>query len=350
MTDEQNWEEPDVTEAQEDLANSYSGFAESYKPQQGENRLRVCPARRGAKWFLQVNQHYEIGPKNRTYPCPRSLDESAPCVLCDIAEELKVSEDPAQQAEYKRIRAGKRYLISLVDLAALDKGIQVWKCPTTVWREILRAIQDPDFRSTPTEAAPDGHSILHPLDGRNIKVTMTGSKMSTEYTLQVMPQQTKFPLELSVLDELPDLEATINFADDTEMESTYYDEGTGDGSEDDGYEPPREDDVREPEDLPQGEEYEPEAGDAAAEAEAEAEADPEVPARRRPLAPTRRPAAPAAPVRRAPAQPAAQPAKAERAPVGRPGRPQTATRPSAATGPAAQRTEVRQKAATARRR
>lgn len=350
MADEtQSWEEPDVDELNEDLADSYSGFAESFQPKPGDNKLRVCPPRAGAKFYQRVDMHYGIGPKNRTYPCARSISEDEACILCDIAEELKTSDDPARQAEYKQVKAKKRYLISVVDLAAPDKGIQIWRAPTTVWRDIVMIIRDPDFRDV------DGHTILNPLTGRNIKVIVSGQKMNTDYTVQAMPTATKFPLELTALDDLPDLLDSVTFADDTEMETAYYDTGDGEGDGDD-YEPPV--DAEEAEAVGAGEPYEPEAEAPAEEPEAEVEAEPARPAVRRAApattqpAPTRRaPAAPAAPVRRAAPRPAAQPAKAERAPVGRPLKPQTAraTRP-AANGSTATRTEVRRKAATARSR
>jgi hypothetical protein len=364
---EQTWGEPDVDELNDDLANSYTGYTESWQPQPGDgNKIRACPPKPGAKFYQRVDFHYGIGPKNRTFPCARSVDEDEACALCDIADQLKASDDPVQQAEYKQVRAKKRYLIAIVDINAKDKGIQVWRAPTTCWRDIVMIIRDPDWGN-----------ITHPTTGRNIKVIKTGQKLNTDYTIQVLPNPTKFPLEMSALEELPDLLDTVTFADDTEMESAYYDEG--DGEEGDGYEvePEAEGDEASAEEVPaegDGEEgvesepegvaYQPEEDGVAPEAEeavaeepaeeaAEAEPaeeaaaeEPEpAPARPRRPAPTPRRTAPA----RAAAKPAA--AKVERAPVGRPLKPQTAKATRPAPAPAKpKRTEVRRKAAAARSR
>jgi hypothetical protein len=364
-TEQQTWAEPDVEELNEDLANSYTGFTESWQPQPGDgNKIRACPPKPGAKFYQRVDFHYSIGPKNRTFPCARSISEDETCALCDIADQLKASDDVAQQAEYKQVKAKKRYLIAIVDINAKDKGIQVWRAPTTCWRDIVMIIRDPDWGN-----------ITHPITGRNIKVIKTGQKLNTDYTIQVLPNPTKFPLEMSALDELPDLLDTVTFADDTEMEQAYYDEGDGDEGDEYEVEPEGEGDGDAPEAVAgeEAEEFQPEAEpevEPEVEPEAEPEAEPEVepeaapeaveeapaPARPRRPAPTPRRTALAHTAKPATAKPAAA-KQQERAPVGRPLKPQTAkaTRPAAATtaapaaaAPKAKRTEVRRKAAAAR--
>ena len=341
MTEEQTWGEPDVEVLNEDLANSYSGFAESWQPQPGDgNKIRVCPPKAGAKFYLRVDLHYSIGPKNRTFPCPRSVDEDESCFLCDLAEQLRDSDDPARQAEYQQVRAKKRYLIAIVDVNAKDKGIQVWRAPTTCWRDIVMIIRDPDWGN-----------ITHPQTGRNIKIIKTGSKMNTDYTVQVLPNATKFPLEMSTLADLPDLLDTVTFADDQEMEVAYYDEGTDDDGEYEGDDP---EDVP-PEGVPvdgdAGELYQPDEpaeddgdGDGEpAEDDGDGDGEPAEPVEDVSPVADMRPRRPA-PVRRTAT--AAEPvARITRAPTGTPLKPQTAKATKAAA-PSSRRAAPARRSAT----
>ncbi len=200
-----------------------------WSPSDGENRIRVMPPATEDQedfWF-KTGTHFNVGPDERSVPCPALSGISESCFLCRIVKRLgKGDED--EQAEAEGMGARPRYLISIVDLNDAEAGVQVWPCPVTVFRLLKKFRLNEDEYGDMTDFA----------DGYDIKVDRTGSGINTKYDAIPARQNTAFPSK-ALLDhcvdsvaamfqelkneelELPSLEESQNFVDDDEMERIY---------------------------------------------------------------------------------------------------------------------------------
>jgi len=136
--------------------------------------------------------HYNVGPEGAqtVVTCPRTYDvEGNPekgivpvrhrCPICEKVSELRKG-DEQQKARASELGARRRYLMNIIDMNAVDKGVQAYECGATV-RDGIFAYCNQKYGD--------------PMDivaGRNFTVTCVvpnGNKRKTDY--KIMPDLTQ---------------------------------------------------------------------------------------------------------------------------------------------------------------
>lgn len=159
------------TQGANDYDKILKGHIKMWKPNDGENRIRILPPTwEDAKHFgLDIFVHYGVGPDRGTYLCLSKMKgEDDPIEEERLAARKDGDEDYAKELEAKR-----RVLIYLIDRDHEKEGVQAWAMPWTLDRDIVKVSVD---RSS-GEVLP----IDHPEDGYDVEFEKKGSKNRTEY-------------------------------------------------------------------------------------------------------------------------------------------------------------------------
>ena len=145
---------------------------EMFKAKVGENWIRVMPPTWDdpQHYAYEVWVHYEVGPDNSTYLCPRKM-KGEECGICAELEEARNSGDN----EYAdKLEPGLRLAAWIIDREDERKGVQLWLYSARMDQEILEQAYD---RHT-------GETIMidDPKDGYDLEFRRTGEKLQTRYT------------------------------------------------------------------------------------------------------------------------------------------------------------------------
>lgn len=119
---------PELLERQQRAAQRVDSGGVIYKFKDGNNRLRLMPAKKGAGYaFFAVRQHWTNFPKDdgTTGPKPFLCLEPTgiPCPLCDLAAQMQ--QDPGTAEEGKRMEARPVYIYNVLDMSDVDAGPKV---------------------------------------------------------------------------------------------------------------------------------------------------------------------------------------------------------------------------------
>ncbi len=211
------------------IREAKTGGGDLWKPPDGDSRIRIMPPATEEQetfWFKTAT-HFNVGPDESSVPCPVESGIRESDFLCRMIRQLKKG-DEDQQAEAEEMGARPRFLVSIVDYAESEAGVQVWACPVTVFRQLKKYRLNEDEYGDMTDLA-DGYDIL---------LEKTGSGINTKYDAAPARKNSAFPTkellehrDESVADvfqalkdeklELPDLAAVQNFPDDDRMEGIY---------------------------------------------------------------------------------------------------------------------------------
>jgi len=190
-----------------------------WRPQVGKNRVRILPAANpNDLFFVEVAQHYQIGPDKRTVTCPRSFELT--CPLCDRAERLRTSGDAEKVLRAGKLVPTQRALMNIIDRASPDKGVQVWAAPLSVLRDLLAYIADPEYGN-----------IVDPNKGFDVMIERTGQDLGTRYQVRVA----RHPSPVGMPDwreHLNDLRSVLPLFSTDKIEAIYKGIDTGEDEED----------------------------------------------------------------------------------------------------------------------
>lgn len=260
-----------------------------WNPPDGESRIRAMPPASEDldDFWKRTATHFNVGPDERSVPCPVESGIRDSCFLDRLVKRLGRG-DEDEQVEAESMGARPRFLISIVDYADPEAGVQVWPCPVTVFRQLKKFRLNEDEYGDMTDLA----------DGYDIIIERTGSGINTKYDATPARKNSVFPTkELlnhrveSVAElfqalkdeefELPNLAEVQTFLDDDEMERVYKGMSGGrtrtessDDDDDGEDEEPAEDDDG-------GEAEEPAENDSGADDEAKEDTKEEEPPKRR---------------------------------------------------------------------
>lgn len=160
-----------------------------FKPNDGDNRIRIMPPTWGPKTKSKVDEkpdhygydiyvHYGVGADRQSYLClAKHLGKPDPIAEAreEVKRELNENEgDKELEQMVKDLEAKRRVLVFLVDRDNEKEGVQAWAMPWTLDRDIVQVMQD---KST-GEVLP----IDDPEEGYDVEFTKKGSKNRTEYT------------------------------------------------------------------------------------------------------------------------------------------------------------------------
>lgn len=211
------------------MRGAKTGGSDFWNPSDGETRIRVMPPATEDQddfWFKTAT-HFNVGPDERAVPCPSESGIRDSCFLCRLGKRLGRG-DEDEQAEAEDIGARPRFLISIVDYADPEEGVQVWPCPVTVFRQLKKFRLNEDEYGDMTDLK----------EGYDIIVERAGSGINTKYDATPARKNSAFPTK-ELLDhrveavaelfqalkdeefELPVLAEAQTFLEDDEMERVY---------------------------------------------------------------------------------------------------------------------------------
>jgi hypothetical protein len=186
-------------ETYEKKTESKGGIADRWKPQGGENPIRVLP--HTLKYFTEeiaeiaftFFAHFEVGPEGakEMVVCPKTLNRKNRCPICEANAALAKTGDPADAAMANDMGIRRRYLMNILDLKnaeTIAKGVQVLECGPSIHNEVLKWCNEKWGDPLDLEA------------GRDMTLTMTlpasGDKKRTNYSVEPDPAKTAVSAKL----------------------------------------------------------------------------------------------------------------------------------------------------------
>ena len=151
----------------------------------GKNVVRLLPGHPNmSDFYAEVFYHKrQMGQKTVSVVCPNNGDEdNGNCPICAQLEPMRRSKDKKKKELYYSWRAKPRYFANAVDRADEAPTIKVLAFGTTILKQVLELIVDPE----------EFGDVLDPREGCDIIIKKTGQKLDTEYT--VTPRRQPSPL------------------------------------------------------------------------------------------------------------------------------------------------------------
>lgn len=148
------------------------GNVELWKPKDGDNWIRILPPtwENADHYAFELYVHYEVGPDNNTYLCPKEM-KGERCGLCEEYHEAK----SAKQEDYARaLEVSMRLAAWIIDREEEKKGPQLWLFSTAQDREIMQQAYDRRTGET--------YMIDHPTEGFDVEFTRKGKGLQTKYS------------------------------------------------------------------------------------------------------------------------------------------------------------------------
>lgn len=112
----------------------------TYKAEVGTNFLAIIPPTDLERHFaFEVHVHYDVGPNNSAYVCPRKWDDSA-CPVCEEFFKLKRSGEDIDDDVLRSMAPKRRFLMLVLDMKndkTMDEGLMLYDFPSTVHDEII---------------------------------------------------------------------------------------------------------------------------------------------------------------------------------------------------------------------
>lgn len=164
---------------------------------EGETRFRIVPFEHDGDLhvFAEFNKHY-VQQLKASFNCLHDTEDD--CPICNLVEEF----DKMGASNLARgLAARTRFLMNVLHAGELKKV----EIGGGVMKDILSYFADPDYGD-----------ISDPDTGRDIKITKTGSGLTTEYAVKVVPNSSR----IVVPDNVPDLIKFVKYpkTDDVETE------------------------------------------------------------------------------------------------------------------------------------
>lgn len=184
-----------------------------WTPKDGKNRVRIVPPPEGIDEFYgEGGFHYHVGSgdSEKTFPCPRLGQEREDCWLCAKVAELEKGDDEDHE-EAEEMRAGRKYIIPILDLEHPELGIQFWLAGFRAFKATLTYFTDEQYGD-----------ISDPDTGYNLTVTKSGKGLKTEYEVRCDKNDSIWPKDFdSLLEDVVDPWSILTYATNSEMEAAY---------------------------------------------------------------------------------------------------------------------------------
>lgn len=147
---------------------------EQFKPQNGENIIRILPAMWKDAMFpwYEVFIHYKVGPNNSQFFCPAKM-LNKPCPICEEINRLK--EQGVDKKELDKMGANHRAIAWVIDRTEEKKGPLLWIMPYT---KIAQEIITISF----SRKTGEPEMVDDPETGRDILFNKTGNQLNTQYS------------------------------------------------------------------------------------------------------------------------------------------------------------------------
>ena len=131
--------------------------------------IRILPAIDLRPWYVSIPYHYLDISVNDGMVCRAYVN--AACHLCEQVEAWTLSPDPVDHARALLMRRTHRCLLQIIDLKALDRGVQVWSVSERMLERLLAYRHEPDYAD-----------FDHPERGRNVRMVQVRGEGSRGYS------------------------------------------------------------------------------------------------------------------------------------------------------------------------
>lgn len=137
-----------------------------WKPS-GEHTIRLVPYKYADFPFIELYFHYDFNKKNLLSPI--SFDRPDPIV--EFAEKLKAAGDKESYELSRKISPKMRTYVAMIVRGEEDQGVRFYGMGKTVYEEILKIIDDPDYGN-----------IFDPYTGTDLVITyQTPEEVGNDY-------------------------------------------------------------------------------------------------------------------------------------------------------------------------
>jgi len=198
-----------------------------WRPEEGDHTIRIVPYTDNdgqpfkERWF-----YYNVG-ENRGILAPKQFGKPDP--IQELINKLR-DEGSAESAELcKRLYPKMRGYAPVVVRGAEEKGVQLWSFGKMVYQDILNIMLDPDYGD-----------ITDPLEGRDIKVSLSKPPGQQWSKTSVMPRGKASKLSSKAKEietwtsSIPDLDEIYKLESYEEIEKKVNDWLNGSADSDEG--------------------------------------------------------------------------------------------------------------------
>lgn len=149
--------------------NIFVNGAETFRPKQGENVLRILPPtwKNHEHYGYDVKVHSYIGAGNGTYLCLKMKNKR--CPICDAADEAQAA---GEKDLYSEMKATDKVIVWMVEREKEGEGAKLWSMSWSQDREIS------------AQCLPKKGKALyidHPDEGYDVIMQRTGQGLATKY-------------------------------------------------------------------------------------------------------------------------------------------------------------------------
>jgi len=128
-----------------------------WRPQEGNNRIRLTPYPHGDVPFIEYYYHYNLSGDKKPVLCPKRTFGKE-CPVCDFVATLwKGGSDDEKLA--KQLNAKLRIHSPIIDREKEEDGIQLFSYGSQLYEKLLETMLDPDYGD-----------IADPENGRDVTV------------------------------------------------------------------------------------------------------------------------------------------------------------------------------------
>ncbi len=236
--------DPDIAQRHAESKGDYdrpvSDKFGQFKAKDGKNRIRILPRTWSAEdgpahWAYPLWIHYEVGPDNAAYPCPKKMGKGD-CPMCE--EQARLASDGDTEGA-KQLRPSLTMLCWVIDRNNEDKGPLIFRMPA-------KKLEGPICDLSRDEETGERLVIDHPEDGYDITFTRTGTgRTSTDYSAAAIARKPSYLSEdeaeaeewLALIDKNP-LPSCVNEFDYDYLSSIFSGKKSSKRAEEDEEESP----------------------------------------------------------------------------------------------------------------
>lgn len=149
-----------------------------WTPKDGDNKIRILPPTwdDATHYGLEVFAHYQVGPDNSSFLCPKKSNNDD-CAVCDAR--LEAMNDGDEEGA-RALNWRKRVVMWIIDRKEEAKGAQIWCAPWTLDQEIAKQSIDESGSSLALDHPEEGYDITFTREkgSQNQPPKYTGAKVA----------------------------------------------------------------------------------------------------------------------------------------------------------------------------
>ncbi len=166
-----------------------------WKPKVGKQVIRILPNKYSPDFpFVELYFYYNFG--KRTLISPSSFGKPDP--IKEFSDNLKATGDKYDYRIAKQLDPKFRVYVPILVRGEESEGVKFWGFGTTVFQELLKTIDDPDYGD-----------ITSPKNGRDVTIEYIAAKGKDDYPttmIRVKPDRSEISNDRAVLSMVSNME------------------------------------------------------------------------------------------------------------------------------------------------